>query len=159
MKPPLLSSTVFLTSLVDALVAVARSNPESFRLIASRLAETEFETNQLLLFTCVSNLPELYSEDALEFLLGDSRRLDLGSDGQYDTRQIIHAICPYLSPSQQAQLEEAIFSYRPLAKDWGLKGLERYCVQEFHLLRSVSGWLLIRQGKAPVTGVGAQVSE
>ena len=136
-----------LSSLTDALVAVARTKPEVFRPIATRLAATEFETNQLLLSHVYRTVPELYAEDALEFLLTDSRRLNLGSDGQYDTRQIIHAICPYLSYDQQVALEEAIFAYRPLIRDWGLNGLKRYCVEEFRLLRSVPNSYLSEKGK------------
>jgi hypothetical protein len=113
-----------MTSVINALVSVARSNSGVFRQIANRIASTEFETNQLLLSHVYRTLPELYAEDAVEFLLADSRRLDLGNDGQYDTRQIIHAISPFLSPDRQVALEDAIFAYRPLIRDWGFKRSE-----------------------------------
>ena len=142
-----------LSSFTDALVAVARTNPEMFRSIATRLAATEFKTNQLLLSHVYRTVPELYAEDALEFLLADSRRLNLGSDGQYDTRQIIHAICPYLSSDQQVALEEAIFAYRPLKRD-GIEWSEEILVEEFRLLGSDSDGYLSHKGNRRLRELG-----
>jgi hypothetical protein len=126
-----------LKSIIDALSTLARTDPESFRSLATRLAASEYETSQYLLSEAYRAVPVLYAEDALAFLLAELRRFDLGSNAQYDTRKLIHAISPYLSQDQQIQLEGAIFSYRPLWKDWGVEGLRNYYIQEFRLLSSV----------------------
>jgi hypothetical protein len=137
-----------LNAYIDSLVALARIKPIEFRQIAATMASSEFETDQLLLSHVYRRVPDIYSWDALEFLVSDARRLYLGSDAQYDTRQVIIAIAPHLSPDELRRLEEVILAYKPLWKDWGIGGLKRYGVEQFRLLSSIPIASLSQQAQA-----------
>lgn len=124
-------------ALIRALIEVARTAPEDFRLIAQRIAVQPFETFQRLLVHAYSALPEMYAADALQFLAGDSRRFDLGERDQYDTRKLLKAMYPFLSGEQRAELEGLILSYCPTYKHTGLDGLRSGARKQLHLFQSV----------------------
>lgn len=67
---------------VAALTALGRINPADFRQAAERLEGLPYTTPQRLLARAYRALPELYAEDALDFLVSDQRRLDLGDREQ-----------------------------------------------------------------------------
>jgi hypothetical protein len=49
-------------------------------------------------------VPEPYTEEALNFIVSDRRRLDLGDREQYDTRQLVKALTPHLTDAQVTRL-------------------------------------------------------
>ena len=56
-----------------------------------------------------SKLSLTYSASkALQFILADRRRLELGDVDDYDSRKLIQAIYPYLSDQERVQLEDFI---------------------------------------------------
>jgi hypothetical protein len=128
-------------SLVQALVAslatLARTEPEEFRQVATRLAGMPYKTPQQLLAHIYQRVPELYAEDALRFLTGDTRRLELGDSEQYDTRQLIKAIYPFLSTGQRNELEDLILSYNLILSYRGVEGLRWRGLEQLHLLQEI----------------------
>ncbi len=105
----------FIGVLVGALQEVARTAPDVFREHAARLQQLPFVTAQRLIAVAYTAAPEHFREDALTFLLEDGKRLILGDHDDFDSLKLIQALCPYLSPEQNARLEEAIIAYqRPI---------------------------------------------
>lgn len=110
-------------ALIGALSSLARDKPDEFRPISERLAQLPYETPQQLIVRAYIAAPEVYAGEALNFLLADRRRLELGNE-QYETRQMIKAISPHLSVEQWAELESVILAYDPqwLIDLYGLHG-------------------------------------
>jgi hypothetical protein len=131
---------------IDALISVARSSRDQFRQMASRLEESPYETPQLLLSHVYRAVPEIYSHDAQRFLLSDQRRLDLGDHEQYDSRQVIKAIYPFLSVEERSELEGSITSYRPIRKHRGLRGLRWSGLEQLYLLQAIPTEYLTERG-------------
>lgn len=136
----------FIWTLIAALSALARTEPEEFRRVAARLAALPFETPQQLLAHVYRAVPDIYAEDAWRFLLADQRRLDLGDHEQCDSRQLIKAIYPFLSDSQRAELEAFILSYTPIWKHLGVNGLRQRGLEQLYLLQSIPVEYLTERG-------------
>jgi hypothetical protein len=138
----------FLHSFSNALTQVARDKPETFRPIAQQLASLPYKTPQQLLTHVYRVLPDMYAEDAFNFLINDQRRFDLGEHEQYDSRQVISAIFPYLSSRQRKLLEENILQYYwPLNKSLGLNALRWRGHEQYSLLHSIPYQLLSSEGQ------------
>jgi hypothetical protein len=138
----------FLNSLINALTEVARNDREMFQLIAQRLTNLPYKTPQLLLTHVFRAVPEIYAEAAFNFLIGDQRRFDLGEHEQYDSRQVISAIFPYLSNAQRKRLEAHILQYFwPINKELGLNALRWRGFEQYCLLHSIPIQLLSTEGK------------
>jgi hypothetical protein len=101
------------------------------------LAELPYETAQQLITHVYRAVPQDYADDACTFLLTDQRRLDLGDHEQYDSRQVIRAIYPYLNDGQRAKLEAHILAYAPIRKFLGVNGLRWRGIEQLHLLQSI----------------------
>ncbi|MEI7771132.1 MAG: hypothetical protein WCI67_14155 [Chloroflexales bacterium] len=127
--------------LVQALTKLARTEPETFRLLAQRLAALPYETPQLLLANTYQAVADLYTKDALDFLWADQRRLDLG-DQLYDSRQLIAVLYSYLSLPQRQELESYILGYVPIWRQLGLRALQRRGLEQLFLLQSIPPDLL-----------------
>lgn len=138
----------FLNSLINALIEVARNDPEIFLPIAQRLGNLPYKTPQLLLSHVFRAVPEIYAEAAFNFLIGDQRRFNLGEHEQYDSRQVISAIFPYLSNGQRKHLEANILQYFwPINKELGLNALRWSGFEQYCLLCSIPIQLLSAEGK------------
>lgn len=124
-------------ALVAALSTLARTEPDEFRQVAARLAGMPYDTPQQLLAHVYQRVPELYAEDALRFLTGDTRRLELGDSEQYETRQLIKAIYPFLSADQRAELEDLILSYNLILSYRGIEGLRWRGLEQLYLLQEI----------------------
>ncbi len=122
---------------VAALTTLGRTNPADFRQVAKRLEGLPFITPQRLLARAYRALPELYTEDALDFLVSDEKRLDLGDREQYDTRQLVKALIPHLTGAQVARLEAAFLSYLPARKYDDVAGLRRRGLEQLYLLQCI----------------------
>lgn len=124
-------------AMMSALSALARTQPGEFRRVAERLADMPYQTPQQLLAHVYSGAPESYAEDALRFLAGDARRLMLGDSDQYDTRQLIKAVHPFLSTDQKAEFEALILSHNPIWKVLGVDALRLRGLEQLHLLHEI----------------------
>jgi hypothetical protein len=132
---------------VAALAALAQTDAEKFRAIARRLAASTRATPQRLLAHVYRAVPEAYADDALHFLTGDRRRLQLGDHDQYDTRQLLKAIYSHLDARQRAEVENFILSYNYIRKYAGVNGLRWRGIDQLHLLQSVPRELLTEKGE------------
>ncbi len=133
-------------ALVSALSALSYAEPDEFRRVAERLADLPYQTPQQLLAHAYRAVPELYAGDALHFLVGDARRLELGDREQYDTRQLIKAIYPFLSADQRVALETIILSYNAVCIHLGLHGLKLRGLEQLYLLHEIPAEHLTERG-------------
>ena len=133
-------------SLVMALIRLAKSDPVVFRSFAARLANLPYKTPQLILARAYYSAPDIYAEDALEFLLADQRRLNLGDSQQYETRQLVKTIYPYLSDEQREKLETYILAYAPIRKSAGVEALRWRGIEQFRILKSIPWEYLSARG-------------
>jgi hypothetical protein len=136
----------FIEACIDALSTLAQIEPETFRERSADLAALPYETPQLLLANVYQRIPELYAEEAFQFLLEDRRRFELGDHEQYDSRQLISAIYPVLPDSQRVELEGAIIAYTPIRKYLGVEGLRRRGLESLYLLQAIPEECLTEQG-------------
>lgn len=136
-----------INNLIIALIEIAKSESQKLRQIAKRLTESPYNTPHQLLTHIYRALPEEYAEDALKYLLADSRRLNIGDHEQYDTRQLVSAIYPFLSKEQQVELESFIVSFTPIYKHLGVDGLRRRGIEQYRILHSIPFDLLSPDGK------------
>ena len=138
----------FIQGFISALLQIAENQPEMFEAIEQRLICLDSETPQQLLTYIYRRLPETYATAAFNFLIGDWRRFHIGEHEQYDSRQVIHAIFPYLSPNQQLQLEARILVYRlPPIKGFGVDALRWSGIEQYTLLDSIPTRHLSTQGQ------------
>lgn len=129
-----------------ALTELARREPAEFRAVATRLAALPYETPQYLLARIYRAVPDAYADEAAQFLLGDRRRLALGEKEQYDSRQLLAAIYPYLSEGRRAELEAYILDYAPIRKYRGVQGLRWWRIEQLYFLQAVPQALLTARG-------------
>ena len=61
----------------------------------------------------------------------------LGDSNEYDTRQLIKAIYPFLSADQKAELEALILSYNPIWRPLGVDALRMRGLEQLHLLHEI----------------------
>lgn len=119
-----------LRSLGRALVVLGEGQPDEFRRVIDRLADTPYATPQMIAATAYSKLHATYAEEALAFLLGDRRRMWLGTASALQTRRLIQSIYPHLSPKQRGTLDAGIMSHTEWkSSDPSIArraGLERY---------------------------------
>jgi hypothetical protein len=127
----------FIFSLIDSLVNMARSDPSYFDSIVTHLSQSTFRTPQILLAHVYKAVPDIYASKALQFILADRRRLELGDVDGYDSRKLIQAIYLFLSDQERSQLEEFILQPPLIHKDQGLNGLRWRGIEQFHLLLSI----------------------
>lgn len=134
-------------SLISTLSELARNDPEKFKTYSTRLSGLEFATPQRLLARVYSALPEIYSKEALSFLLTDQRRLNLGSHAQYESRRLIKAIVPYLNVAEMHALERHILDFDPIYKHLGIRSLQWRGLDQLYLLQSIPPEMLTDDGR------------
>lgn len=123
-------------SLRLALVNLAKSKPSVFQAFCNHLIASPYETPHLLVANSYSAMPEQWAGEALKYIIGDKRRLELGGNW-YDSMQLISKIHLQLSESQRLVLEYFILSYTPIRKHMGVRGLEYRGIQQLHLLCAI----------------------
>lgn len=130
-----------IAALVAALIALARTEPDAFRRAVGGLAALPFKTPQHLVALAYQDqdVAARYVDDALEFMLADPRRLDLGEYEQYDTRRLIAAIYPHLIGDRRAALEGYILTHTRRLAAWGLEGLREQGRDTLYLLQAIPG--------------------
>ena len=127
----------FIFGLIDALVITADSNQSLFENIVAHLSQSPFRTPQLILVHSFKALAGLHASKALQFILADRRRLEIGDVDAYDSRQLVQAIYPYLNDKERSQLEEFILQPPLIRKNLGLDALRWRGLAQFHLLQSI----------------------
>jgi hypothetical protein len=147
---------------VSALVSSASLDIEGFRRLTTRLAAIPYLTPQMLLAQVYQSEPGLLASDALEFLLADRRRLDLGERDQYESRKVIAAIYPFLSTSNRARLEAFILDNPRPWKHLGLHGLRWRGQDQLYLLQAIPvddlterGWSYLHELERKFPGIKA----
>lgn len=132
---------------ISALTSLASNDSTTFRKFAARLSALPRATPQRLLAHAFRAVPEMYTADAFEFLTGDKRRLDLGDHDQYDTRMLIRALYPHLTPFKRAELEDFILSYDYIRKYAGVDGLRWRGIEKLYLLQALPRQLLTERAE------------
>ncbi len=145
-RNPFVVQDGLIQALITSLTSLAQTNPDEFRRIACQLADLPYETPQQLLTHVYRAVPERYATDTLQFLLADQRRLNLGDHEQYDSRQLIKAIYPFLSDSQRVKLESFILAYMPIWKYRGVRGLRWWRLEQLYLLQAIPSDYLTERG-------------
>ena len=95
--------------------AIAASEPERWLEWTRKLGEMNVMAAHRLIAHGFARSPERYSKDALEYLLGDERRLVLGSvrETAGTSRRLVEAASAHWELEEVARFEEALDSYRP----------------------------------------------
>lgn len=137
----------FVTALIDSLCSIARDDAALFRGFRERLSALPYKTPQQILSNVYRRLLERYAEDALNFLLADERRLNLGEYGQYESRKLIESIYPFLSHEQGLELENFILSYDPVTRGGKLVWLRWRGIERLNLLKSLPEEHLSERGR------------
>jgi len=108
-------SDVLLGALESALATAAASDPDALEPLIDRLAASNLDVAQFLLYRALAGNPERSAERAAEILLQDERRLRCGyvSDDYWVTRELLQAISPALSDESFARLENRLMDWTP----------------------------------------------
>ena len=102
---PCVVQRAIIQALIGALVQLVQKLPDAFQQTAHQLSLLPYETPQKLLAVVYATVPQFCIHDALEFIVGDERRLMLGDHDQYESRRLITGISPFLSDGQRTELE------------------------------------------------------
>jgi hypothetical protein len=143
----------FMLALVAAIRGLATTDPAAFLVAVGQMAGSDSMVVHQLIAEGLAALGKARPQDVLAYILGDDRRLALGS--RYDdkhSRAMITAVAPFLDPADARRLEEKILAYAPYLQDSSLdvqSRRQRYRWNREHritLLRafpprlSFSGW-------------------
>jgi hypothetical protein len=103
-------------SLALAVTTVAKQMPDAFLAFLATERKNDSETVQRLLARGLVELIPAHREIVLQFLLEDSRRLQLGShsDEFEDSLRLLQALAPTLTDSQFANLASLILHWSPI---------------------------------------------
>jgi hypothetical protein len=127
----------YIFGLVSALVDIAKTDTRFFDSIVTHLTQSPFKTPQLILAHVFKALADTHASHALQFILADRRRLELGEVDDYDSRKMIQAIYPYLTDEERSRLEGYILQPPLIHKNRGLEGLKWRGIEQLHLLQSI----------------------
>lgn len=101
----------FAVSMAAVLSQYAKTQPHTFREIARAFAESEAFTLHRVLILGYLASPELYIDDIVLYLTGDSRRLDVGEnlyDSRHEACRLYQTVIQYGSQAQQRTLEDFV---------------------------------------------------
>ena len=100
----------FISSFEDAIVSIALKDSNTFLSFLKKWEESDLLIVQRLLARGLQKLVASHTKVVLDFLSKDTRRLTLGTydDEHHDTKHLISALVPYLSPEEVQNLENAI---------------------------------------------------
>ena len=138
---------VLVFGLIHSIVQLANIAPDQFWVMIKRLAKLPFKTPQQMIAHIYYALPQICATEAFQFLIEDQRRLNLGDSEQYESRQLLKAIYPYLRQEQRENLENQILKFAPLHKHAGVEGLRWRGLEQLFLLQAIPPELLSENGK------------
>lgn len=98
----------FAIAMAAVLSQYAKTRPHIFREIARTFAESESFTLHRVLILGYLASPEFYIDDIVLYLMGDSRRLEVGenlSDSRHEACRLYQTVIQYGSQAQQRTLE------------------------------------------------------
>ncbi|HEX8412219.1 MAG TPA: hypothetical protein VF883_25445, partial [Thermoanaerobaculia bacterium] len=104
------TTTRLIHAIVQALISEAGADDERFRTRVAALAASDVDSVQMVVASVFAALPDR-ANDAIDFLLRDPRRLELG-DLHERTRKLIASAVPHASDASVAILESAVLAYR-----------------------------------------------
>lgn len=110
----------------SALADIARTHPQETRSLLKTVFSIEIDEVQSLIADTFAENPHAFQADALTFLLGDNRRLDLGREGSaptlygWSSKNLIEKIAPVLSSDEIATLRDYLETW--MAWDKSLAG-------------------------------------
>ena len=123
-----------------ALSVLADERPLDFARLTEQLHGYEYETAQFLLMRAYTVSGHRYADQAIQFLLDDPNRLQIGYIMDYPSGaaiELIKAVSHHSSPEKRERLEELLLSYYP---DWELRRGNKTKYQglsQFDLLRAI----------------------
>jgi hypothetical protein len=108
-------SDLLLGALERALAAVAAEDPDTLEPVIDRLAASELDVAQLLLYRALAGNPDRFAERAAKLMLEDERRMRCGyvEDDYWVTRELLQAISPALSDESFASLQQRLMVWTP----------------------------------------------
>lgn len=92
----------------SALVQIAKQDIGAFHGYVARLASWKCLTPHQILVNAFQREPELLADEAVQYLLDDPRRLDLGDREGFDSRRLITLISPHLDEVRRDELQNFI---------------------------------------------------
>lgn len=133
------SGDALLDAMVEALLSLGLSDPNTFSEYARRLRETEFDTAHFILLRAYAGCGQNFADEAADYLCENPERLSIGYDGgnQWVARQVLSAITPYCSQESLTKLEGVILGYyTPWERS--PEGRAAYGHAQFTLLEGIS---------------------
>lgn len=96
-----------------AILELANQDRQGFLIFVNQNEQSESLLIHRLLARGLAQIAIQEPQAVLDYLLGDSRRLNLGNmrNSYKETKQLILAVCPHLQPQEIARIEQAIRTY------------------------------------------------
>ena len=138
-----------LAGLESSLCWLAVNEPDRFREYETALRESEFATLQNLLLRSYAAVPQVFADEAIEYLLEDAEmRFSIGyvSTSSVDAvEQLVGVVTPVCSSTNFVSLEQAILDYYP---EWERRTDSRrwWGVSQLRLLRNLEPSRLTEKG-------------
>lgn len=132
--------------LINSLIKISKTDLSNAQHWMDLLQNSPFTTPQRIVARVYTANPEPYVTQALDFLLADNRRLNLGEIANYDSRLLLRKIYPLLNSNERNRLENFILNYRPVYKHMGIKALNLSGLEQLYLLQTVSEQYLSQSG-------------
>jgi len=135
--------------LAQAVFKLAETDPAELRQLVSQLTDNDLAPAQRLVADAYARYPQEYAEDAVSFLLADTRRLRLGSHDSpsWSTRQLLMRCSPFWTDEQtravQATILDGLEGKAQTLDDLRWRGLD-----ELELLSALDESRLSNQGRA-----------
>ncbi|GAB1542176.1 AAA family ATPase [Scytonema sp. NUACC21] len=101
-------------ALLVAIQELAKQDVRAFLNFLDKNVDSDLKIVHRLLARGLEQIASQEPQRVLEYLIGDSRRLNLGHFENYytETKQLITSVCPYLEPSDQARLEALVVTFK-----------------------------------------------
>ncbi|MGV7116663.1 NACHT domain-containing protein [Paenibacillus kyungheensis] len=138
--------TVLYDAIVKGFIVLAKEYPQVFVKNINYLSTIPYQSIQFLIAHVLRQVSEQHSTTALNFLLADPRRLIIGNE-DYESRQLIQSILPYLRGSERQELEDFIITRLPLNKNLKLDGYRWHDRSQYRILNLISNEYLSSHGK------------
>ncbi len=96
--------------LIKSLIKLAENDSQIFLKYIERLSSLNYESPQRLVSRALTKVAEKYADEAFSFLNADVRRLYLGENEVFDSRQLVKEISPFLTNEKIKVLELGIIA-------------------------------------------------
>ena len=132
-------TTSLLAAMRTAASEVAVKSPDDLKSLITTALGTELAPLHCVLARIYSSNPSAFANDAATYLIGDARRLRLGTTSNHLrlSTQLIEACSPLWSEQQAQAVEQAILALVPLTKPTSVKALQWQGTEYLQLLSSL----------------------